>query len=118
MRYRILDENGDYSFGRNQQSITWGAFAVAQAIKTRLSLLKSEWWENQELGFPLFQNIIGKFTSQVSVDWVDSYIKSYILDTPNVTSIKDFNSTFENRTYSFTATVTTPSGNVTVAKTF
>ncbi|WP_368489332.1 hypothetical protein [Clostridium sp. BJN0013] len=95
-----------------------GAYACGQAIKTNFLLLKGEWWESIDKGFSLFQDIVGKFTSQTSVTLVDSLVKSYLLGIENVTAIKSFESKLENRTYSFTATVITPFGNVTVAKTF
>lgn len=118
MKYRIMDSSGDYQFGRGLQDITYGAYAVAQAIKTRLSLLKGEWWENAEEGFPVFQQIIGKTGSQKNVELADLIIKDRIINTPNVTGINNFTSTFENRSYSFQCNVQTPFGDVRVSKTF
>lgn len=120
MRYRMLDSDGDYSFGRGQQNITYGTYAVAQAIKTRLMLLQGEWWEDTEEGLPLFQQIVGHTGSEKNKDIVDSLIKERIINTPNVLNISNFTSTFDSktRTYSFQSKVKTAFGDVVVAKTF
>lgn len=118
MRYRILDINGDYSFGRGQQNITYGKYAVAQAIKTRLNLLKGEWWENIEEGLPLFQNILGGSCSENNLTIIDSLIKERIIKTQDVLVIKNFESNFENRNYSFYCTIETKYGEITLDENF
>lgn len=115
MRYRMLDIDGDYSFGRGQQNITYGVFAVAQAIKTRLGLLQGEWWENTEEGLPLFQSILGSINSQFIAD---TLIRDRIIKTKDVISIENFESTFENRKYSFQCKVLTKYGYVDINKNF
>lgn len=117
MRYRMLDINGDYSFGRGQQNITYGTYAVAQAVKTRLRLLKGEWWENTENGLPLFQNILGVPGSS-NLIIIDSLIKERIIKTPGVLTIKNFESTFENRKYSFYCNIETKYGEIQVDENF
>ncbi|MBR2216401.1 MAG: hypothetical protein IJ849_11705 [Selenomonadaceae bacterium] len=57
MRYRGLDENGDYRLG-NQNAYIEGAEAVRQACVTRLRQLIYEWWEKLEDGVPYWQKII------------------------------------------------------------
>lgn len=114
----MLDINGDYSFGKGQQNITYGNYAVAQAIKTRLLLLKGEWWENVEEGLPLFQNILGHSGAPDNVDLVDNLIKERIIKTKDVLSIKQFESSFENRNYSFSCKVETRYGDITLSLDF
>lgn len=118
MRYRMLDVNGDYSFGRGQQDITFGVFGVSQAIKTRLLLLKGEWWENTEEGLPLFKSILGQPGSIDNLILVDNLIKERIINTKGVLTIKEFESNFENRNYSFSCTVETKYGDVKVGLSF
>lgn len=110
MRYRILDENDDYQLGKGQQYFTYGTYAVAQAIKTRLKLLKGEWWENTEEGLPLYQQILGANGTAENLNITDSLIKERIIGTQDVLSIASFNSTYENRNYSFSCTVSTKYG--------
>lgn len=113
----MLDINGDYSFGRGQQNLTYASYAVGQAIQTRLNLLKGEWWEDQQDGLPLFQQILGTSSSVNNLLVVDSLIKERISGTTDVTGIQEYSSSYSNRTYSFTATVNTKYGTTTVSNT-
>jgi hypothetical protein len=117
MRYRILDQNGDYSFGRGQQNITYGKYAVSQAIKTRLKQLKGEWWEDKEDGLPLFEQILGKPGINGNVTIIDSLIKERIVETIDVISIQEFTNDYNsaNRSYSFNCTVNTKYGTISVS---
>ncbi len=117
MKYRKLDVNGDYTFGKGQQCLTYGTYAVAQAIKTRMKLLKNEWFEDIEEGLPLFQQILGVRGTGDNVTIVDSLIKSRILGTTDVTGIANFSSTYDSssRQYSYTATVNTKYGAITIS---
>lgn len=119
MKYRILDQNGDMTFGKGQQCLTYGTFAVEQAIKTRMKLLKGEWFEDTEEGLPLFQQILGVGGKETNTTIVDSLIKSRILGTTDVTAIESFSSSYDSveRQYSYTCTVNTKYGTVTVPNT-
>ena len=79
IRYRKLDVNDDMEFGRGQQNLTYGLYAVGQAIKTRLRLLKGEWFEDIENGLPLFKNILGQPGTKNNLNIVDSLIKERII---------------------------------------
>jgi len=89
VKYRRLI-NGDYSFGRNNGDFLTGIDAVSQAIRTRLLLLKGEWWEDTEQGLPLFQSILGQYETQP----IDLLVQD----------------TYKNRTYSVSCTVDTKYG--------
>ena len=115
MKYRILDENGDYLFGMGQQNLTYGNYAVAQAISTRLKQLKGEWWEDTEDGLPLFQDILGKTSAPENITIIDSLIKKRIIETKDVISIEEFSSTYEDRSYSYKCTVNTKYGTISIS---
>ena len=117
MKYRILDQNGDMTFGKGQQCLTYGTFAVVQAIETRMKLLKGEWFEDTEEGLPLFQQILGVGGTETNITIVDSLIKSRILETTDVTGIENFSSSYDSvdRQYSYTCTVNTKYGTITVS---
>lgn len=114
MKYRILDNDGDYMFGKGNQHITYGIHAVAQAIRTRLLLLKGEWWEDLEDGLPLFQDILGRAGTGERLLLVDSIIKERIVKTKNVINIESFSSSYEQRKYSVQAIVNTRFGKLTL----
>ncbi len=64
MKYRRLDENGDYSFGNNSLDYIEDNDAIIQAIKTKLYLFYGEWWEDISLGLPMFQSILGQVSNE------------------------------------------------------
>lgn len=110
MLYRQLDNNGDYSFGKNMQNFIIDAEAVAQAVKTRLLLLKEEWWEDTGEGLPLFQSILGQSGTEEHLVAADLLIRERIIGTTGVANIASFNRTYENRQYAISCTITTTTG--------
>lgn len=109
MKYRKLN-NGDYSFGRNADDFVSDVDAVSQAIRTNLLLLLGEWWEDTDKGLPLFQNIVGAAGTPDSQQAADLIVQGAITGTPGVTSIKEFSSSYANRTYSLQCRVDTVYG--------
>lgn len=112
MKYRALDESGDYTFGQNK--FFKGREAVGQAILTRLKLLYGEWWEKTDDGLPLFENVFGVFASGERKDAVDLIISERITGTPGVEKIVSFESEFHKRVYSANCTINTIYGTVEV----
>lgn len=112
MIYRKLDVNGDYMFGGNAANYSSGTDAVAQAILTRLRLLKYEWWENLEDGLALWQDIM----SQRDIKHAERLIIERISKTDGVRDITIIESSFNSnlRKYLFSATVNTDYGAITL----
>lgn len=113
MKYRTLDSNGDYSFGKGQQNFLVDAAAVAQAVKTNLLLLQGEWWEDTgNNGLPLFQNILGQTGTPDHVQAADLIVQQRIASTEGVASITSFGSTYDSevRQYTVSCTITTTFG--------
>ncbi len=120
MKYRRLDANHDYSFGRGiddfLEDVAGNPEAIAQAIKTRLLLFTGEWWEDLRDGLPLWQKILGNRVRDRSI--VDRLIVSRIqgLQTPDniyaVTAVNNVSSEFDAdlREYSFMCDVDTVFG--------
>lgn len=113
MIYRALDKDGDYVMGSSSQFLT-GSKAVAQAIVTHLKLLLGEWWENVNLGTPLFQSILGKPGSEEHLLSVDNIYKAMILSTELdgqslIYSLDNYERQYDSSTriYKFRAEVTT-----------
>ena len=102
MRYRVLDENGDFTIG-NEHAYIEGADAVRQAVRTRLRLLVYEWWEDIEDGVPYWQQII----ASRDVKAAQQIIRERIQQTPGVLSILSFDPEWnnENRTLTIRAAI-------------
>jgi len=113
MRYRMLDANGDCSFGQGQANFYVDQVeGVAQAVATRLKLNLGEWFLDTTDGTPFDTQVLGKYT-QASYD---AAIQARILGTPGVTGITAYSSSFngQTRTLTITATISTAYGSTTI----
>ncbi|MCA6999479.1 hypothetical protein [Dickeya solani] len=113
MRYRREDTDGDYTFGRGDD--TWlinTPETVAQAIKTRFLLWYGQWFLDTTTGTPWIQSVLGKQRPEI----YNMAIRRRILETSGVSSITDFNTTVDGNTrrVTFAATVETIYGTTTV----
>lgn len=114
MKYRKLTADGDYSFGHNQNDFISDVGAVAQAIRTSLLLLEGEWWEDLSIGLPLFQNILGMPGTPDNVQAADLLIQGVISNVDGVRRIKEFESSYQSRSYKMQCTVETIYGELTI----
>lgn len=116
MRVRKLDANGDYSFGRGASDLFQDSKeGVAQAVQTRLALLKGEWFLDTTEGMPWSTEVLGKNTSTT----YDAAIRQRILRTPGVNSLTAYNSAVasDTRRLSVMATIDTIYGTTIVQAT-
>lgn len=102
MRYRKLDADGDYSFGRGRADF-WidQPEAVAQAVKTRLGLWRGEWFLDLTAGTPWATKVLGRYTSNTR----DPAIRSRVLETAGVTAITSYSSAYSGETRVFSAQI-------------
>jgi hypothetical protein len=115
-RYRALDPNLDFTFGRGIQNFLIDSpSAVAQAIYTRLCLWTGEWWLDLSEGTPWLQQVLGKPRQPGSSP--DTAIRARILGTPYVTRMTNYASAFNptNRSWTVSCVVFTAFGPVTTA---
>jgi hypothetical protein len=98
VRYRRLEENNEPAMGRGLQDFISNAEAVGQAVITRLRLFRGEWWENEYLGIPLWQSMLGVVARKEAIDRI---IQDCILETEGVSSIDDLTSVFDPQTRSY-----------------
>jgi hypothetical protein len=115
MRYRRLDENGDALFGRSQLDFLVDTpETVTQAVRTRLGLLRGQWFLDTEEGLNTSQ-ILG-YGTQSTYDWA---IRERILGTQGVTEITAYDSQFDpdSRALTVQATISTQYGTTTVEAT-
>jgi len=111
--YLQLDPSYDPVFA-DGTSLT-DAAAVQQAILTRLKLFLGEWWENLNLGLPVFQSMLGQLGSQRVQSAIQLAITQNIKATPYVTAVNNVEVLFSDGQFSFTATAQTVFGTVTVS---
>lgn len=113
MRYRREDDNGDYTFGRGDN--TWlinSPETVAQAVRTRFLLWRGQWFLDTSAGTPWIQSVLGKQRP----DTYSLAIRKHLLETRGVNSITSFDTSLNtsSRRVVFTATIDTIYGTTTV----
>jgi hypothetical protein len=106
MIVRRLDQNWDMTFGQGLSNYVKDQTAVAQAVRSRLFLLRGEWFLDVDAGIPYLQEIAVK-PSNLSL--AESYIKQEIIDTDGVQELTSFDMNFDpnTRTLNMAITVTT-----------
>jgi hypothetical protein len=110
MKYRKLDENGDYVFGNNSHDYIEKDEAIAQAIKTKLYLFYGEWWEDISLGLPMFQSILGQVSNSNLRQTVILLCAEQINLVEGVTSVDSISVDISARKLGLTIDVTTENG--------
>jgi hypothetical protein len=115
MRYRKLDDLGDYSFGQGDaQFHVDTAQGVLQAVETRLTLWSGEWFLDTREGTPYATEVLGRGTQAT----YDQAIKERVLDTPGVTSIDEYTSVLDGRALTVSVAISTIYGTATLQKVF
>lgn len=114
MRYRTLTEAGDYSFGQgSSQWLVNTPETVAQAVLTRLRLVRGEWFLDTSEGTPYLTQILGEHTKGL----YDQAIKTRILNTPGVVSIVEYVSLMDAaRNLAVSCTINTLYGQTTISQ--
>lgn len=103
------------TFGNGFGDFAYDAEAVAQAVHTRLLLIKDEWFLDTDAGVPYLQSIMVK---PANLAIAESLIKKTILETNGVESIESFSVLFnsETRRMEILAEVKTPFDDLTDIK--
>jgi hypothetical protein len=117
MRYRKLDADGDYIFGRGGADFHVNSpEAVAQAISTRLRLWYGEWFLDRFDGTPWNEAVLGKH----SQGFRDAAVRRVILRTDGVRRLLSFRTTYsgDNRSYRVEAVVETIYGRAELSQVF
>lgn len=113
MRYRREDAEGDYTFGKGDNTFLINSpECVAQALKTRLQLWYGQWFLDVNEGTAWMQSVSDKQNSTA----MELSMRQRILATRGVQSILSFDTTFRafSRRAVFTVTVETLYGTTTI----
>lgn len=115
LRYRRIDSNGEPAMGRGKQDYLTDVDAVAQAVITRLKFFKGEWWEDTNLGLPMWQQMLGVVGTKLTT--IDLLMKDCIENTTDVTSATNMSSTFSSitRQYTFYCEIDTAYGTTAIS---
>ena len=89
MKYRKLDQNGDYAFGAGSYDYISDDEAIGQAIKTKILLFYGEWWEDLGLGIPMFQSFVGQVNPETIKVSLSNVIEQRIENIQGVVSVSN-----------------------------
>ena len=109
MRYRKLDDNGDFSAGHGSADFFVDQpEAVGQSVLTRLRLWTGEWFLNTDEGTPYREQVLGVRKRQTA----GPALKLRIASTEGVTSVDAFNADYDgdSRHIAVAATISTAYG--------
>ncbi len=102
MKYRRLDKDGDMVIGHGDADYLKNSpECVAQAVVTRLRLLRGEWFLDLTEGTPYAPAVFGKHTRET----YDFAIRQRVLETEGVTEIEEYESLFNGETRNLTVNI-------------
>jgi len=102
MKYRRLDTGGDMVIGHGDADyLKDSPECVAQAVVTRLRLLRGEWFLDLTEGTPYAPAVFGKHTRE-SYDFA---IRQRVLETEGVSGIEEYESMFDGETRKLTVNI-------------
>ena len=102
MKYRRLDGDGDMVIGHgNADYLNDTPECVAQAVVTRLRLLRGEWFLDLTEGTPYAPVVLGKHTRAT----YDFALRQRVLETEGVTDIEEYESIFNGETRTLTVNI-------------
>lgn len=99
MKFRVLDSDWDWSYGRGRNDYTADSLAIAYDIKSKILSWYGDCFFAMEEGID-WKNILG---SKVSKEDADAAIKKIIVTEEGVTDLLFFESSIEQRKYHCTA---------------
>jgi hypothetical protein len=117
MRVRAII-NGDVSWGHGKADYLTGSAATAQKVRCRLLVIMGEWYLDNGIGvpyFPIDQSGAKTFaTMPADLVFLESTLKSTILQTTGVQDLLSFSTDFDHKTRECTcnAQITTTDGDV------
>ncbi len=89
----------DAIFINGQTPVTYeNKLTVAQRLKIKLLTFRSEWFLDQTIGIPYFQQILQRGVSKLTIDTI---FQEAILSEPDVLEIVEFNSIIDTETRSY-----------------
>jgi hypothetical protein len=99
---RKLSSNHDMLFGHGLRDFIKDSEAVMQNVKTRIYLLKGEWFLDTDAGVPWLQEIMVK---PEKLQLLESLIKAEVLETFGVKEITEFSLVFNRNTRIVTVSI-------------
>ena len=91
----LLDDNHDLVFVNNDLALTDAKQGTIQKIKQKLKFIKGEYFLNEDLGIPYYENILVKNPDLALIESI--YIRA-LQEIEEITEIESFNLNFDPQT--------------------
>ncbi len=114
MLLRPVDASGDILPVLSSSALLSGPEAVALLVQDRLSLLRGEWWENQENGFFLLDTLRENRITEADASALSSQISACVRETPGVREVEEVRFSVDGRRFSWSCSVQTKEGTAAV----
>lgn len=98
-----LDANGDLDTTGGKLTLLDGTDAISQSCAIRLKFFQGEWFLDQRLGVPWFQEILGEKTR---LNVVRAILQKAILTTPGLLAISSFEMDYTGATRTLSVSFT------------
>ena len=99
----------DIDISKGGKLISDNATSLGQRLKIALLLRKGEWLPNVLAGVPYQQKF---FNTKNNKEFIDSYLRNYIANIPDVVSIVSYSSNIVNRKLEVNVRVSTTAGTI------
>ena len=114
MKMRPVDDREDILPVLHNSDMTTEANAVAVLVLDRLNLLAGEWWENREWGNQILAMLQESRLTEADATSLSVYLTDYVRATKGVQEVLDVTFSISGMNYSWSCTVITEYGNITV----
>lgn len=96
-----LATDGDLDFSTGNLQIVTGTAEIAQKVSVRLKFFLGEWFLDQRLGIPYFQQVFIK-NPQFSV--LNNLFRGVVVNTPGIAEVQSFSLALNSATRTLTVT--------------
>lgn len=111
-----LDDDFDLVVEENNFKLITGPNALVQRLETNLQCFAGEWFLDQNLGIPYFQQIFRQ-KKQIDIGAIASVFREAILDTEGVRAIQSLELDFEDQTRQLSVTFRVDATDATIEET-
>ena len=118
MKLRPEDQNGDVLPVLHVSDMSSGALAVSKLVEDRLNLHAGDWWENPSWGNEILRMLKEGRLTEADAQSLSTYLAGYVRETAGVREVQDEKWSLEGNRFSWSCTVLTEYGSVSIYSEF
>ena len=118
MKLRPVDQSGDILPVLHASDMFSGSLAVAKLVEDRLNLFSGDWWENPSWGNEILRMLQEGRLTEADAQSLSTYLSGYVRSTSGVKEVQDENWDLSGHRFSWSCTVLTEYGLVSIHSEF